>query len=180
MTIAVIKYRPPTSSHKAHRETSFSQDHMNPHIYHICDYNYVTIPQLWVYIPTLTLFYRIKTVAVSISHLQAVTRPTVKLASLRILWTHITYLCVTGFVKINPSCTRTEICFIAEHIKANSCTNQKHQIHGYRWQSLLSQNAFCHPCQITKVHYRVLGPVNGTNKDGVLPDCCQPLSWLIL
>ena len=55
---------------------------------------------------------------------------------------------VTGFVKTDPNRTRTEIQF-------NSCTIQKLQTHGYRWPSLLSQMAFCHSCQTTKVHYRV-------------------------
>ena len=42
-------------------------------------------------------------------------------------------------------------------LKLNSCTNQKRLTHGHRWPSLLSQTAFCHPCQNIKVHYRVFG-----------------------
>ena len=64
----------------------------------------------------------------------------------------VTGICVTGFVKIDSNCTRTDIHFIAEHY---SCTTCKCLTHGYRWPSLLSQTAFCHPCQTTKVHYRV-------------------------
>ena len=57
---------------------------------------------------------------------------------------------VTGIVKIDPNHTGTEILIIA-------CTNQKRLTHGYRWPSLLTQTAFCHPCQTIKVHYRVFG-----------------------
>ena len=64
---------------------------------------------------------------------------------------------VTGFVIINPNHTRTEIHFIANQLKLNSCTTQKCLTHGYGWPSLLSQTAFCHPIQTTKVHYRVFG-----------------------
>ena len=60
---------------------------------------------------------------------------------------------VTGFTKAVPNYTRTEIQFMAEH----SNTTQKHQTHGYWWPSLLSQMAFCQPCQTMKVHYRACG-----------------------
>ena len=52
-------------------------------------------------------------------------------------------------------------------LKLNSCAiprNAKH-IYSYRRPCLLSQTAFCCPCQTTKVHYRVLGPANSINKD---------------
>ena len=50
-------------------------------------------------------------------------------------------------------------------LKVNSCTTQKRQTHGYKWQHLLSQKAFRYPCLTTKVHYRVFGLVNGINKN---------------
>ena len=64
------------------------------------------------------------TVAVTIGHLQAATRPTGKLASPRITVTHVAYLYVTKFVKIDPNHTGNEIHYIAEHC-LNSCINQK-------------------------------------------------------
>ena len=51
---------------------------------------------------------------------------------------------VTGFTKTVPNRTRTEIQFIAEHKTYTlALRTQKHQTHGYRWPSLLSQMAFC-------------------------------------
>ena len=49
MTVAVIKYRPPTSSREAHREISFSQDHMNPHIIFMTTTNYPIAMGIYTY-----------------------------------------------------------------------------------------------------------------------------------
>ena len=76
MTVAVIKYRPPTGTHGAHRETSFSQDHLNPHIIFMNITNY---PTVMVYIPTLNKLCIIMTITEQcIGHLQAATRNTGK------------------------------------------------------------------------------------------------------
>ena len=71
-------------------------------------------------------------------------------------------------------------------LKLHSCTTQKHQTHGYRCPSFLSQMAFCWPCQTFKVHYRSMGPVNGINKDmngdRLLPTTVvtYPVDWVYL
>ena len=69
-------------------------------------------------------------------------------------------------------------------LNLNSCTNQKHQTHGCRWPSLLSQIAFCCPCQPPRCTTGSLGPVNGINKDvsgaRMLPTTVStyPMDWV--
>ena len=67
----------------------------------------------------------------------------------------------TRFAKPVSNRTRNEIQFIVScwTLNPHSCTTEKHQTHDYRWSSLLSQMAFCWPCQTTEVHYRDFQPV---------------------
>ena len=50
-------------------------------------------------------------------------------------------------------------------LNLHSCTTQKHQTHGYRWPSLLSQTAFADPVKSRRCITGSVEPVNGINKD---------------
>ena len=107
-------------------------------------------------------------------------RPTRKVASLRIMWTHIACLCMTGFVKIDPNHTRSEIHFIAEHksLTLALARNTKHM--AIDSQVCFQKWPFAVPVRPPRYTTRFLGSVNGIKRIWVVPDCCQPLSWLIL
>ena len=109
------------------------------------------------------------------------TRPTWKLASLRT--TLMQHIFMYDWICKNQSKSHKNwnpiYCWT---LHLNSCTTQKHQPHGYRWPSLLSQSTFAIPVKPPRctICTGSVGPVNVISKDVSDAKLLQQLPWLIL